>query len=215
MRGKEKTSHQSLTALQQRDWGPRVLRADESVTPFESVYTLAGLIPSLTMIRLTIYEQTPGWDESFGQPCEDTDLSLHVALQSEVRYLPEKLLLHRRHSEQSTIDVSHLNKQEEKLYNKWTRMRGLTLAQREKIAKADWFVPVPWRQERDSTRENVYCGRAKSGLRFDFLSELSAKSLRLRLFEHKSPLRISAQSLRSGREASCSGRSSRETVLPN
>ena len=98
MRGKEKTSHQSLTALQQRDWGTRVLRADESVTPFESVYTLAGLIPSLTMIRLTIYEQTPGWDESFGQPCEDTDLSLHVALQSEVRYLPEKLLLHRRHS---------------------------------------------------------------------------------------------------------------------
>ena len=94
-------------------------------------------------------------------------------------------------------------------------MRGLTLAQREKIAKADWFVPVPWRQERDSTRENVYCGRAKSGLRFDFLSELSAKSLRLRLFEHKSPLRISAQSLRSGREASCSGRWSRETVLPN
>ena len=60
-------------------WGPRVLRVDESVTPFESVYTLAGLIPSLTLIRRTIYEQTPGWDESFGQPCEDTDLFLHVA----------------------------------------------------------------------------------------------------------------------------------------
>ena len=120
-------------------WGPRVLRADESVTPFESVYTLAGLIPSLTMIRRTLYEQTPGWDESFGQHCEDTDLFLHVALRSEVRYLPEKLLLHRRHSGQSTTDVSHFNKQEKKLYDKWTHMGGLTLAQREKIAKAEWF----------------------------------------------------------------------------
>ena len=175
-------------------WGPRVLRTDEPVTPFESVYTLAGLIPSLTLIRRTIYELTPGWDESFGQPCEDTDLFLHVALQSEVRYLPEKLLLHRRHSGQSTTDVAHLDNQEKKLYNKWTHMGGLTLAQREKIAKAEWFVPVPWRQERDSTRENVYCGRANSGLRFDFLSELSAKSSRLHLFEHRSPLRISAQS---------------------
>ena len=167
MRGKEKTSHQSLTALQQRDWGPRVLRADESVTPFESVCTLAGLIPSLTMIRLTIYEQTPGWDESFGQPCEDTDLSLHVALQSEVRYLPEKLLLHRRHSEQSTIDVSHLNKQEEKLYNKWTRMRGLTLAQREKIAKADWFTgPLEARKKIDEGKRLLRKGEIRSALRF-------------------------------------------------
>jgi hypothetical protein len=168
MRGKEKTSHQSLTALQQRDWGPRVLRADESVTPFESVYTLAGLIPSLTMIRLTIYEQTPGWDESFGQPCEDTDLSLHVALQSEVRYLPEKLLLHRRHSEQSTIDVSHLNKQEEKLYNKWTRMRGTNAraAREDCQGRLVRTGPLEARKGFDEGKRLLRKGEIRSALRF-------------------------------------------------
>ena len=149
-------------------WGPRVLRPDEPVTPFESVYTLAGLIPSLTLIRRTLYEQTPGWDESFGQPCEDTDLFLHVALRSEVRYLPEKLLLHRRHSGQSTTDVSHLDKQEEKLYNKWTHMGGLTLAQREKIAKAEWFCtgPLAARKGFDEGKGLLRKGEFRSALRF-------------------------------------------------
>jgi glycosyltransferase involved in cell wall biosynthesis len=149
-------------------WGPRVLRTDEPVTPFESVYTLAGLIPSLTLIRRTIYELTPGWDESFGQPCEDTDLFLHVALQSEVRYLPEKLVLHRRHSAQSTTDVAHLVNQEKKLYNKWTHMGGLTLAQREKIAKAEWFRtgPLAARKGFDEGKRLLWKGEFRSALRF-------------------------------------------------
>ncbi|MET0252531.1 MAG: glycosyltransferase family 2 protein [Terrimicrobiaceae bacterium] len=149
-------------------WGPRILPSDEPVTPFESVYTLAGLIPSLTLIRRTIYEQTPGWDESFGHVCEDTDIFLQVALRSEVRYLPEKLVLHRRHSGQSTADLSHIADQEEKLYTKWSRMAGLTLAQRELIARSEWFRtgPLAARKGFDEAKRYLRDGEMRAALRF-------------------------------------------------
>ena len=149
-------------------WGPRILPSDEPVTPFESVYTLAGLIPSLTLIRRTIYEQTPGWDESFGHVCEDTDIFLQVALRSEVRYLPEKLVLHRRHSRQSTADLSHIADQEVKLYTKWSRMAGLTLAQRELIARSEWFRtgPLAARKGFDEAKRYLRDGEMRAALRF-------------------------------------------------
>ncbi|HEU4678374.1 MAG TPA: glycosyltransferase family A protein, partial [Terrimicrobiaceae bacterium] len=100
-------------------WGPRILEPTDRFTPFESIYTMAGLIPSLVMIRRNIYEQTPGWDENFGQHCEDTDLFLHIALRSTVRYLPEKLVCHRRHAAQSTATSDRFARQEAKLYAKW------------------------------------------------------------------------------------------------
>lgn len=124
-------------------WGPRLVPSDEPVTPFLSVYTLTGLIPSLTLIRRTAYDQTPGWDEDFGQHCEDTDLFLHIALRNAVRYLPERLILHRRHSGQSTSNVPHMSAQEKKLYEKWTSMPGLELDQRKLIGKCEWFRTGP------------------------------------------------------------------------
>jgi glycosyltransferase involved in cell wall biosynthesis len=149
-------------------WGPRLLPSDEPVTPFESIYTLAGLIPSLTLIRRTAYELSPGWDEDFGHICEDTDLFLHVALRSEVRYLPERLMLHRRHSGQSTANVSHISRQEEKLYAKWTSMPGLTLEQRELIERSERFRtgPLAARKGFDFARRYLSRGEIVKGLRF-------------------------------------------------
>jgi glycosyltransferase involved in cell wall biosynthesis len=157
-------------------WGPRLLRSDEPVTPFESVYTLAGLIPSLTLIRRSIYEQTPGWDENFGHVCEDTDLFLHIALQSQVRYIPEKLVLHRRHSGQSTAILSHISSQEKKLYAKWTHMEGLTPAQRELIAKAEWFRigPLAAKKGFDVAKRHFRRGEIATALTF-FLGAVRRK----------------------------------------
>ena len=157
-------------------WGPRILSDAERVTPFESVYTLAGLIPSLTLIRRSVYDQTPGWDENFGHICEDTDLFLHIALRSEVIFLPEKLIRHRRHSGQSTANLAHISMQEEKLYAKWRSMSGLTLEQRELIAKAEWFRvgPLSARQGFDTAKRQLKRGEIGAALRF-FIGALRRK----------------------------------------
>ena len=161
-------------------WGPRILTREEPVTPFESMYALAGVIPSLSLIRRSVYEQTPGWDEELGQHCEDTDIFLHLALRSEVRYLPEKLVRHRRHSGQSTADISHLRSQEQKLYAKWTHMAGLTPAQRAVIAKAECFRsgPLAARRGFDEAWRYLQNGEILTALRF-FLGAVRRNFIRI------------------------------------
>ena len=92
----------------------RKLDPDEPDTPFVSVFCLAAIVPSLVLIRRSAYCLTPGWDEGFGQPFEDTNLFLHVALVSRIHHLPEPLVRHRRHVSQSTADLDRLAGQERK-----------------------------------------------------------------------------------------------------
>jgi glycosyltransferase involved in cell wall biosynthesis len=164
-------------------FGPRRLPSSEPITPFESIYTLAGIVCSLTLIRRSVYEQGPEFDEPFGSHCEDTDVFLQIALRSNVRYLPEKLVCHRRHSGQVTATSSRFATQEEKLYAKWRGMRGLTLAQREMIAKCEWFRrgPLAARIGFDAAMRHVRQGDIVSGFRF-FLGALrkSIRSLLIR-----------------------------------
>jgi glycosyltransferase involved in cell wall biosynthesis len=118
-------------------WMVRALRPDEPETPFLSIFTLAGLIPSVSLIRRTAYERTPGWDEAFGQHYEDTDLFLHLALVSKVHYVHRKLVCHRRREGQSSADTRKHASQERKLYVKWLSGVGLTPEQRE-LVEAAW-----------------------------------------------------------------------------
>lgn len=120
-------------------WGGRVLPADHVVTPFVSIYLLAPLIPSLCLIRRSAYEQTPGWDEAIGQPCEDTDLFLHVALRSTVHYVPQGLVYYRVHSAQSTHSEQRLTDQRRKLYAKWGEYVNLTDSDRAVVREAERF----------------------------------------------------------------------------
>ena len=149
-------------------WGPHTLQPSDRRTPFESIYTMAGVIPSLVMIRRQIYEQTPGWDESFGQHCEDTDLFLHVALRSDVLYIPEKLVCYRRHSRQSTTKSEHFGHQEEKLYAKWRNLEEATPQQRQTIARAEWFRtgPLAARLGFQQARRYLIDGEVLKALRF-------------------------------------------------
>ena len=135
-----------------REWLPRMAWRDGKVvrlgpenieTPFESVYTLAGIIPSLSLFRRSVYVQTPGFDEKFGQHFEDTDLNLQMAIRAPVRYLPEKLVRYRIRSGQSSADETRHDSQKEKLYSKWRNMPGLTPEQRATVNKAEAFRTGP------------------------------------------------------------------------
>ena len=118
-------------------WWLMKLPPDEPETPFVSIFCLAGIVPSLALIRLSAYERTPGWDEAFGQIYEDTDLFLHLALIGAVHFVPSVLLRHRRHPTQSTATIEKLAVQERKLYERWRHPVGLTESQRETV-RAAW-----------------------------------------------------------------------------
>jgi glycosyltransferase involved in cell wall biosynthesis len=119
--------------------GLRRLPDEHAETPFVSIFCLAGIIPSVTVIRRSVYESTPGWDETFGQHYEDTDVFLHVALLSKVHYSPQQLVYHRRHGSQSTAEVGKFASQELKLYEKWLTRRDLGKEDQKMVREAYRF----------------------------------------------------------------------------
>jgi glycosyltransferase involved in cell wall biosynthesis len=114
----------------------RKLRRHEPGTPFVSVFCLAVIMPSPTLLRRSAYCLTPGWDEEFGEPFGDTNLFLHIALVSKIHHVPEPLVRHRRHDSQMTADLDKLGSQERKLYERWRNPVGLTEVQRETLRSA-------------------------------------------------------------------------------
>lgn len=148
--------------------GLRGLRPDEPDTPFVSVFCLAAIVPSLVMFRRSVYGLTPGWDETFGQPFEDTNLFLHVALVSRIHHIPQALVRHRRHGTQSTADLDRLAVQERRLYASWRDPPGLSEAQRETVRSAWRFrerrvIPA---QAIAAARRSLREGRPLRALRF-------------------------------------------------
>jgi glycosyltransferase involved in cell wall biosynthesis len=146
----------------------RELRPDEPDTPFVSVFCLAAIVPSLALIRRSAYLRTPGWDEGFGQPFEDTNLFLHIALTSRIHHVPEPLVMHRRHARQSTADLDRMGSQERKLYRRWRNPAGLTEPQRAAVSAAWRFrerrlVPA---QAIEAARRYRREGRPLLALRF-------------------------------------------------
>lgn len=119
--------------------GIRALPPDRPETPFCAVFVPAGMMPSASLIRRSVYAQTPGWDEQFGQHYEDTDLFFHVALHSRVHYVAPVLMYHRQHPGQSTADPARVAGQEAKLYAKWCAVEGLGATQRRALRHAQWF----------------------------------------------------------------------------
>jgi len=98
------------------------LSETDSETPFCSVYTLCPIIPSVSVLRRSVFKSTPGWDVDFGQGFEDTDLFLQIALRSDVHFLPNKLVQHRRHDSNHSSNRAIHHKQVKKLYQKWRRL---------------------------------------------------------------------------------------------
>jgi glycosyltransferase involved in cell wall biosynthesis len=117
-------------------WGIQVIAPDQPETPFSAVFNLAPVIPSVSLIRRSVYAQTNGWDEEFGQHYEDTNLFLNLAIRSKVHYLDQSLVYYRRHGNQSTATDANFTKQENKLYHLWTTRRDLTEEQHKLIRDA-------------------------------------------------------------------------------
>lgn len=118
------------TRLMPAGLGIMALPPEVAETPFTALFSAwAGLLPSNSLLRRSVYTCTPGWDESFGQPAEDTDVFLHMALRGTVHYVPRILLRYRRHAAQSTANRSGILAQDRKLFQKWSRIEGLTSPQ--------------------------------------------------------------------------------------
>jgi glycosyltransferase involved in cell wall biosynthesis len=141
-------------------WGVRELTAADEQTPWESVYALAGIVPSLAVIRRSAYESSPGWDESFGQPCEDTDLFLSIALNSKVHFLPEVLVNRRMHGTQSVTDLDRLGRQTERLYSKWRGLARAPGGPRAEVAHGDeLLLRMHFRTHLRAARKELKAGR--------------------------------------------------------
>lgn len=121
-------------------FGMRFLRDDEPQTPLSSLFALCTITPSVSVIRRSIYVQTPGWDEDFGQMYEDADLFMQIALRSEVHWLPLRVVKYRRHSTQTTTDLDRNIRQSIKLFQKWhALMPQLEPTHRQMVAEAFRF----------------------------------------------------------------------------
>ena len=121
-------------------FGIRILQQNVVETPFCSLYALATIISSMAMLRRTIYEATPGFDEELDY-YGDTDVFLHMGLRAKVHAIAKPLFRYRIHSSQSSVSErrEHNMRMMDKLYAKWSQMDGLTLQQKEMIKQAIRF----------------------------------------------------------------------------
>jgi glycosyltransferase involved in cell wall biosynthesis len=129
-----------------RAWfGVRELPANEPRTPLEAVFAWAPVMESVSVIRRTAYDQTPGWDEMIGQPGEGVDLFTEIALRGEVHFVNRRLYRYRRHAEQASSDHERLTRQDLRIQRKWRDRRDLTPDERARIDAAQRFRMGPLR----------------------------------------------------------------------
>lgn len=122
------SGHSSMRMVPSR-FGVQFLPDTDPRTPLTAILSgYHGFIPSCALIRRSVLDDTPGFDEDFGQPWEDNDLFVHLALRSEVHYLPERLVHYRQHDQQSTRDREKNQRQEHKFRRKWASPGTLNLA---------------------------------------------------------------------------------------
>jgi glycosyltransferase involved in cell wall biosynthesis len=139
--------HGNLSAIQlpvvRSGFGPRVIPDSEPVTPFESIYTLSFIIPSLCLMRRSVFALAGGYDEGFGHNMEDTDLHLRMALRAPVHFLPEKLVQYRLRPGQATANNTALQQQGEKLWRKWANAPALSTEERALVTRSEAFLHGP------------------------------------------------------------------------
>jgi len=119
-------------------------------TPFVSILTLCGMIPSICLIRKRAFTQAGGFDENFGHHHEDADLFMRISLDWKVHYVfGQALVRRRRHPSQNTHKNLEFRKkaalQEKKLHDKWLGLcSSLPQAQRDEVLSAWDFKVGPF-----------------------------------------------------------------------
>lgn len=149
-------------------WRVRVLEDAERETPIASILALAGIIPSCSMIRRSAFVAAGGWDETFGQGFEDTDLFLRLALEGPVHQIPERLVRHRRHAGQSSEEPGRHDAQLLRLHARWRNLDRLAREQRPAIRDAWRFYDrqLNWHVASMAARRSLSEGRPVAAIRF-------------------------------------------------
>jgi glycosyltransferase involved in cell wall biosynthesis len=149
-----------------RVW-PRHLPGSQHNTPFDTLFAQDGVTnPSSSLVRRSIYDATPGYDESLG-PFEDWDLVLRIALESEVHFIPEKLTRYRIRAGSATSDLSAGRDAMRRLYRIWAEHDGVPSEQVPMVLAATRFregqaVPAQWiGWGNDSLRRGSIVGAAR------------------------------------------------------
>jgi glycosyltransferase involved in cell wall biosynthesis len=120
--------------------GIRALRDDEPDTPFESVWSFAGAMPSVTMIRRSAFQRAGGWRSAADSVYEDSDLMLRIVLAGKLHYLPRQLVRHRQHANQTTVRLrSIMPDAAKRFHEKWRRDPTLSPPQRALVERAHQF----------------------------------------------------------------------------
>lgn len=116
-----------------------------SETPFISIFCWTKMIEPMTVIRRTSYEQTPGWDLSFGKGQgnigEGVYLFSEIALKWKIKFVNKPLYYYRRHSQQmSATSSAEMERQVVKVINKWRDRLADGMENEKKIELAIHFL---------------------------------------------------------------------------
>lgn len=136
-------------------------------TSFASLFAVPGIIPSVSLMRMSSFVAAGRWDVSFGHGYEDLDLFLRLRLQGDVLFVPERLVRHRRHAAQSTSNAEHYWHQERKLREHWRDLRLLDPHQRAMVLDAwrFWDRRLAVKQAGVMAREKLGAGKPWLALR--------------------------------------------------
>jgi glycosyltransferase involved in cell wall biosynthesis len=120
-------------------WWVRRLSASTATTPFESIFLVAAMLPSMTVMRRSVFEEAGGWDEEFGQVCEDTELFLRIAALAPVHHLSRPLVERRVHGYPADHS-DRFSAQYDKLTRRWEAVASSTDRPLGDLAAASlWF----------------------------------------------------------------------------
>jgi len=115
------------------------LTADRRRVPFDTVFWWLDMAVMSALMRRSAYERLPGWDEAFGQGCEDTDLLLRFFLAGEVHAIDETLVSYRVHAGQATARSWRMKRRRGALHDKW--LSGVGLAEEDRRAfRLQWAL---------------------------------------------------------------------------
>jgi cellulose synthase/poly-beta-1,6-N-acetylglucosamine synthase-like glycosyltransferase len=121
-------------------FGVRQLAPEEPRTPFVSIFAYSVIVPSISLLRRSVYMAAGGWDETIRiQLFDDTDLFLRVALRAEVHYVPRDLSLRRLHAQAvtKTTTPAAWTERTAEHFARWLRGEGLSPEQRA-LVRAAW-----------------------------------------------------------------------------
>ncbi|HSS59972.1 MAG TPA: glycosyltransferase family A protein [Candidatus Limnocylindrales bacterium] len=150
--------------------GGRQLTDREAETPFIAFFAFNIVVPSLTLIRRSVFDRVGAWDEALGPIYDDTDMWLRISLASTARYVPQRLLRRRIHGAQLTRGAEGGERRRQatsRFHAKWSNPTWLDQSDRRRVSRAHrvragrlapylWFG---WARQRAGRREWLEAAR--------------------------------------------------------